>query len=114
MYSSKDLERLMVFYKTWGETKGVSINSFCVSNNVLYTVFYDWYKKTQKKAVPVEVVGIPTSAEKEEPVQTHLTNEARPSPKSRDSIKVTIKICEGLCIQKIGLDYQGLKVLVKT
>ena len=69
-----------------------------MSNNVSYTVFYDWYKKTQKKAVPVEVVGIPASAEKEEPSQTSISDEAKPSPKSRGSIMVTIKTREGLCI----------------
>ena len=46
-------------YKTEGEPKGVSINSFCISNNIPYTAFYDWFKKTQKKIVPVEVEGIP-------------------------------------------------------
>ena len=40
MYSSKDLERLWFLYKTEGEPKGVSINSFCMSNNGHYTVFY--------------------------------------------------------------------------
>ncbi len=35
MYSSKDLERLWFLYKTEGEPKGVSINSFCISNNVI-------------------------------------------------------------------------------
>ena len=40
MYSSKDLERLWFLYKTDGELKGVSINSFCMSNNGPYTVFY--------------------------------------------------------------------------
>ena len=72
MYSSKDLERLWFLYKTEGEPKGISINSFCVTNNVPYTVFYDWYKKTQKKAVPVEVVGVPTATEHEEPSQATL------------------------------------------
>ncbi|WP_300770979.1 hypothetical protein [uncultured Bacteroides sp.] len=47
MFSEKD--------KTEGEPKGVSINSFCISNNIPYTAFYDWFKKTQKKVVPVEV-----------------------------------------------------------
>lgn len=36
-----------------------SINSFCISNNIPYTVFYDWFKKIQKKIVPIEVEGIP-------------------------------------------------------
>ena len=59
MFSEKDFERLWFLYKTEGEPNGVSINSFCVSNNIPYTAFYDWFKKTQKKVVPVEVEGIP-------------------------------------------------------
>ena len=113
MYCSKDLERLWFLYKTEGEPKGISINSFCVTNNVPYTVFYDWYKKTQKKAVPVEVVGVPVSSEKEEPSQTPIKDEPKPTPSSRGGIMVTIKTREGLCIQKKGLDYQGLKTLVE-
>ena len=84
-----------------------------MTNNVPYTVFYDWYKKTQKRAVPVEVVGVPVSSEKEEPSQTPIKDEAKSSTKSRVSIMVTFKTCEGLCIQKKGLDYQGLKTLVE-
>lgn len=59
MFSEKDFERLWFLYKTEGEPKGVSINSFCISNNIPYMAFYDWFKKTQKKIVPVEVEGIP-------------------------------------------------------
>ena len=59
MFSEKDFERLWFLYKTEGKPKGVSINSFCISNNIPYTAFYDWFKKTQKKVVPVEVEGIP-------------------------------------------------------
>ena len=59
MFSEKDFERLWFLYKTEGEPQGVSINSFCISNNIPYTAFYDWFKKTQKKVVPVEVEGIP-------------------------------------------------------
>ena len=49
MFSEKDFERLWFLYKTGGDLKGVSINSFCISNNIPYTAFYDWFKKTQKK-----------------------------------------------------------------
>ena len=59
MFSEKDFERLWFLYKTEGEPKGISINSFCISTNIAYTAFYDWFKKTQKKVVPVEVEGIP-------------------------------------------------------
>lgn len=41
MFSEKDLERLWFLYKTEGDPKGVSINSFCISNNIPYTTFYD-------------------------------------------------------------------------
>lgn len=51
MFSEKDFERLWFLYKTEGEPKGVSINSFCISNNIPYTAFYDWFKKTQKKGL---------------------------------------------------------------
>ena len=106
--------RLWFLYKTEGEPKGVSINSFCISNNIPYTAFYDWFKKTQKKVVPVEVEGIP-----EELIQSDNTHEdvTEDKPKRttphKGSIMVTIRTREGLCIQKKGLDYQGLKTLVE-
>ena len=55
MFSKKDFEKLWFLYKTESEAKRVSINSFCISNNIPYTAFYDWFKKTQKKIVLVEV-----------------------------------------------------------
>lgn len=111
--SSKDLERLWFIYNTYGEPKGVFINSFCVSNNVPYTVFYELYKKTQKKAALFEVVGISASIEKEELCTTAIKDEPNPTPSPKGGIMITIKTREGLCIQKKGLDYQGLKTLVK-
>ena len=105
MFSEKDFERLRFLYKTEGEPKGVSINSFCISNNIPYTAFYDWFKKTQKKVVPVEVEGIP-----EELVQSGNTHKdvTKGNPKTttphKGSIMVTIRTREGLCIQKKGLD----------
>ena len=91
MFSEKDFERLWFLYKTEGEPKGVSINSFCISNNIPYTAFYDWFKKTQKKVVLVEVESIP-----EELIQTgneeqDVTKEKskRTSP-HKGSIMVTI------------------------
>ena len=96
MFSEKDFERLWFLYKTE------------------YTAFYDWFKKTQKKVVPVEVEGIP-----EELIQSDNTHEdaTKDKPKRtsshKGSIMVTIRTYEGLCIQQKGLDYQGLKTLVE-
>ena len=58
--------------------------------------------------------GIPEEllqAGKEEQAVTK-DNRKRTFP-HKGSIMVTIRTREGLCIQKKGLDYQGLKTLVK-
>ena len=95
--------------------KGFPSNSFCISNNIPYTAFYDWFKKAQKKVVPVEVEGIPeelirTGNEERQDVAKDKSKRTTPH---KGSIMVTIKTREGLCIQKKGLDYQGLKTLVE-
>lgn len=114
MFSEKDFERLWFLYKTEGEPNGVSINSFCIGNNIPYTAFYDWFKKTQKKVVPVEVEGIPEELVQASNGEQDVTKEKpkRISP-NKGNIMVTIRTREGLCIQKKGLDYQGLKTLVE-
>lgn len=90
---AKRFERLWFLYKTEGEPKGVSINSFCISNNIPYTAFYDWFKKTQKKVVPVEVEGIPeelirTGNEERQDVAKDKSKRTTPH---KGSIMVTIK-----------------------
>ena len=115
MFSEKDFERLWFLYKTEGEPKGVSINSFCISNNIPYTAFYDWFKKTQKKVVPVEVEGIPEELIQAGNEEQHDVAKDKPKRTSshKGNIMVMIRTREGLCIQKKGLDYQGLKTLVE-
>ena len=105
MFSEKDFERLWFLYKTEGEPNGVSINSFCIGNNIPYTAFYDWFKKTQKKVVSVEVEGIPeelirTGNEERQEVAKDKPKRTTPH---KGSIMVTIRTREGLCIQKKGL-----------
>ena len=76
--------------------------------------FYDWFKKTQKKIVPVEVEGIP-----EELIRTGKEEQdvAKVNPKRtyphKGSIMVTIRTHEGLCKQKKVLDYQRLKTFAE-
>ena len=41
MFSGKDFERLWFLYNTEDESEGVSINSFCISNNIPYRAFHD-------------------------------------------------------------------------
>ena len=114
MFSEKDFDRLWFLYKTEGEPNGVSINSFCISNNIPYTAFYDWFKKTQKKVVPVEVEGIPEELVQSDNTHKDVTKEKpKPTTPHKGSIMVTIRTREGLCSQKKGLAYQGLKPLVE-
>ena len=89
MFSEKDFERLWFLYKTEGEPKGVSISSFCIRNNIPYTAFYDWFKKIQKKVVPVEVEGIP-----EEFIQTGNEEQGatKDKPKRTSSHKGSIMV----------------------
>ena len=44
---------------------------------------------------------------------SNIKDEPKPTSSPRGGIMVTIKTREGLCIQKKGLDYQGLKTLVE-
>ena len=57
MCSESDFEKLWFMYKTQGEPKGVSINKFCVINNVPYKALNNWFRKTQKRVVPVVIEG---------------------------------------------------------
>lgn len=56
MFNEKDIERLWFFYKTEDGPKGVSINSFPLTTT-LCAVFYNGFKKIQKKIVPVKEKG---------------------------------------------------------
>ena len=94
---------------------------FPSTHSALATIFHtlhsnDWFKKTQKKVVPVEVEGIPDELIRtgnEEQEQDVSKDKSKRTSPYKGSILVTIRTYEGLCIQKKGLDYQGLKTLVE-
>ena len=86
MYSNSDFEKLWFLYKTEGEPKGISINSFCVSQGIPYNQFNNWFRKTHKKIVPVQIDGIPSTAEE-------LTKESQSEiVKEKGQIMVSSKI----------------------
>ena len=60
MYSSEDLERFYFQYQTEAVPHGVSLQSFCLTNNVLYNIFYKCHKDTRRKIVEVQVDGVPS------------------------------------------------------
>lgn len=113
MCSESDFEKLWFMYKTQGVPKGVSINKFCVINNVPYKAFNDWFRKTQKRVDSVVIEGAPVQPVSDEPVNTEKLVSNPAAIPCKGTIMVTIKTREGLCIQKKGLDYQGLKTLVE-
>lgn len=107
MYSNSDFEKLWFLYKTEGEPKGISINSFCVNQGIPYSQFNDWFRKTHKKIVPVQIDGIPSAAE-------GLVKESQSEiVKEKGHIMVLIQNRDGLQIKKKNITYPELKQLVE-
>lgn len=105
MYSASDFEKLWFLYKTEGEPKGISINSFCLKQGVPYEQFNEWFRKTHKKIVSVQIDGAPTCEERNQ--EEISKNEIR------GRIMVNIQTRDGLQIRKKNLSYQELKLLVE-
>lgn len=59
MYSSEDLERFYFQYQTEAVPLGMSVQTFCLRNNVPYNIFHKWYKDTRKRIVRVQMDGTP-------------------------------------------------------
>ena len=113
MCSESDFEKLWFMYKTQGDPQGVSINKFYVINNVPYKAFNDWFRKTQKRVVPVVIEEGPVQSTSDEKVNTEKPVSNPAVTPCKGTIQVIIKTREGLCIQNKGLDYQRLKALVE-
>jgi len=107
MYSNSDFEKLWFLYKTEGEPKGISINSFCVNQGVPYNQFNDWFRKTHKKIVPVQIDGILSADE------GSAKDEKPEIVREKGHIMVFIQNRDGLQIKKKNLTYPELKLLVE-
>ena len=107
MISSSDFEKAWFLYKTEYEPQNISINDFCIRKGLPYTEFNKWFRKTHKRIVPLEVDGMPVSAENPDPSSSSVSQ-----PSSGDN-RVIISTRDGLQIQKKGLTYQGLVSLVE-
>lgn len=59
MYSSEDLKKIWFLYKLEGQSKNVSLESFCFQQGVSYRSFYKWFSNRKKVIIPMEVVGLP-------------------------------------------------------
>lgn len=81
MISNSDLEKAWFLYKTEYEPKNVSVNAFCVSKGIPYRDFNNWFSKTHKQVVPLEVEGMPVdSSASEQPERHCLPLQAVQSP----------------------------------
>ena len=131
MYSSEDLERFYFQYQTEAVPHVVSLQSFCLTNNVLYNIFYKWYKDTRRKIVEVQVDGVPSgppsesgpsSPSGETPVKKdspspHAVHRYRKPGKGPGTLPVRISVeltlSNGLHILQKDLDYPGLYRLIQ-
>lgn len=118
MYSYHDFERLFLRYKLEGVPSGVSIEQFCLSNQVPYNLFSKWYKDTRKKIVPVHVLGAPSPESEMQEIPSPLpegTPEVSPLLSSSSGLRilVDIRMSNGVHISQKNLSYAGLKSLVE-
>lgn len=133
MLSSEDLERFYFQYQTEAVPLGMSVQTFCLRNNVPYNIFHKWYKDTRKRIVRVQMDGtppdpvpdmVPTVCPQEEKtaVPTRMLTEQPPasfqgsSPSSSSGatrISAELQLSNGLHIVQKDLDYQGLCRLVE-
>ena len=132
MLSSEDLERFYFQYQTEAVPLGMSVQTFCLRNNVPYNIFHKWYKDTRKKIVEVQVDGVPwvpppsdsvpSSPSVENPVKkdspsSHVgSNHGNPC---KGPSVLPVRICldltlsNGLHILQKDLDYPGLYRLIQ-
>ena len=118
MYSYHDFERLFLRYKLEGVPSGVSIEQFCLSNQVPYNLFSKWYKDTRKKIVPVQVLGAPSLESEMQEIPSPLpegTPEVSPRLSSSTGLRIQldIRMSNGVHISQKNLSYAGLKSLVE-
>ena len=93
MLSSEDLERFYFQYQTEAVPLGMSVQTFCLRNNVPYNIFHKWYKDTRavhRHRKPGKVPGAL-------PVR----------------ISVELTLSNGLHILQKDLDYPGLYRLIQ-
>lgn len=122
MYSNEDFENFYVRYKIEGLPKGITIQSWCIRNNVSWNLFNKWYRDTRHRIVPVEVSGKPedehdseeTEADKVESTGTPASkSHMADQPQHPVRIMIDIRMTNGMRIQQKNLSYGKLRKLVE-
>lgn len=114
MYSSEDFEKLWFLYKLEGQSKNVSIESFCMQQGVSYRSFYQWFCCRKQSIVPVEIVGMPCAEVSVESVvpKSSLASDV-PFSSLLPIASVVISLFNGVQISKSELSYPDLIHLVE-
>ena len=80
----------------------MSIQAYCLRNNVPYKVLDKWIRDIYKRVVPVQITGIPEELKTEKKTSNENVN-----------IKISISTSSGMELSKDGLDYSGLKIFIE-
>lgn len=126
MYSSQDLERFYFQYQTEALPRGLSLQTFCLKNNVPYNLLHKWYKDTRGKIVEVQLDGVPLSLSVAQsssvpsvPVPAEGVGKKRlefsslPASAPAGCISVDLDLGQGLHVFQKNLDYPGLRRLIE-
>lgn len=114
MYSSEDFEKLWFLYKLGGQTKNVSIESFCKQQSVSYRSFYKWFCRRTQTIVPVEIVDMPCDDASVESIVPEVSLAADvPVTPLLQVASVVISLSNGVQISKSELSYPDLLHLVE-
>lgn len=130
MLSSEDLERFYFQYQTEAVPLGMSVQTFCLRNNVPYNIFHKWNKDTRKKIVEVQVDGVPsgppsesvpsspsgeTPVKKDSPSPRAVHRHRKPKVPGALPVRISVELTlsNGLHILQKDLDYPGLYRLIQ-
>ena len=111
MYSSSDFQKLWFLYKTEGAPRGISLESFCQTNGIPYEPFSKWFGKCHKSVMPFHVDGLPEEATERKRVDASPAK-SKVLEEEKGCIQISIKKML-FFLQKVGLSYVGLKLLVE-
>ena len=90
----------------------MSIQAYCLRNNVPYKVLEKWIRDIYKRVVPVQIAGAPEELKIENPRPTKTEPEKKTSNEDV-SIKIIISTSSGMELSRDGLDYRSLRTFIE-
>jgi len=124
MASSEDFKRIRALYQKHGAPRGITIESFCKQNGIVFEHYDRWLREhAPAKICPVRIVGKDNISEQiQSQVQANPVheNKNRKAPARNNkhkevkatSFNITVKTNNGLVVHQRNLTYQQLSELV--